>query len=318
MTKLASNRVVDDHASQLANGHRPPELIGITRIWPIVEVSGESGKFMEFGADASVIRTGLERALGDNRERVDMRVSTGTYNTTEVSVEVPTFDRELKNVPEKLQAKYQEKKDELAQTIHLLGMEYAVSVKLRDPAEYDASMTVALTSTAQWKDAASNPFANLRAWLRTLSKKLLVPVKDLSIAMAAKPWEALQDHALTEKKLTAAGGELTLERLANWLGCKEVVLLAGQYASTFNPDDSTDVQGTDFFDDEVIVFREFKEGTVVDPLWGAICRVEGHPIVTRYRDEPKSADIVANDENYGILKRSNKRGFMARTVSGLT
>lgn len=317
MTKLATNRVVDEHSSQLANGFRAPEFIGITKIWPIVEVSGESGKFMEFGADASVIRTGLERALGDDRKRVDIRVASGSYNTTEVAVEVPTYDRELKNVPENMRGKYQEKKDELAQTIHLLGMEYAVAQKLKDPAEYDASMTVALTSTAQWKDAASTPYINLRTWVRTLSKRLLTPTKLLSIALADLPWTAIQDHAQTGTKLQAVGGELTLQRLANWLDVKEIFRLEGQYASTFDPDDPTATDGTYLFNDEVIVFREFEQGTVIDPLWGCVCRVEGHPIVTRYRDEPRSADIVANDENYGILKRSNKRGFMARTVSGL-
>src|ERR1700752_613020 len=107
MTKLATNRVVDDHASQLANGFRSPDLSTVFKIWPIVEVSGESGKFMEFGADASIIRSGLERALGDDRKRVDFRVAIGNYNTTEVSVEVPTYARELKNVPEKLRGKYQ-------------------------------------------------------------------------------------------------------------------------------------------------------------------------------------------------------------------
>jgi hypothetical protein len=318
MGKLATLRVVDDHATKLAGGFRKPELVAVSKIWPIVSVKGESGKFMEFAADASIIRSGLERALGDDRESVNIHVGTGSYNTSEVSVAVPTFDRELRNVPEDLRGAYQEKKDELAQSIHLLAMEYAVAQKLKTAGEYDGSMTAALAGANQWKESTATPFKNLRTALRAVSSMTGKPTTELGIAFATKPLEAFQDHAETRDRVKYTGGEVTLAWIAQALNCGAADLLGGKYASAFNPDDPTDVTFTDIFDDEVIVYPIIQNPSVIEPLWGAICRVEGYPVVTRYRDEPRSADIVANDENYGIHKRSNKRGYLLRTVSGLT
>ncbi len=318
MGRLATNRVVDAHATKLVSGFRVPQFVGINKIWPIIDVASEVGKFMQFFADASVIRSGLERALGDARKRMDLRVATSSYNTTEVSAEVPVIDRELKNVPESRRQQYYDKKAEFVQSVHLLGMEYAVATLLKDPAKYDGSMTTALAGTAQWSDTVnSTPYINLRTWVRNLQFRLGIPSNELSIAFSEKSWGALQDHPKSDTKLGAAGGELTLDKVANWLNVKECVLLTGMYASSFNAADPTDVQFTNLFNDEVIVFHEIADPSVVEPLWGGVARLEGSPIVTYYREEPTSSEIIAVDDYYGIFQHSNKRGYLARTVSGL-
>lgn len=317
MGKLAKNRVVDAHASQLAAGFRKPEFTAVNKIYPIVDVSTESGKFMQFAADAFVIQQNLERALGDDRKRIEMRVGSGSYNTAEVSVEVPVYDREIKNVPEQRRQDYRDKKTELAQARQLLLMEYTAAQILKDPAKYDAANTAALTAGNQWKETTSTPYANLRSWLRTISFKLGLPVSELSVAFAPKPWESLQDHAHTQDRIKYTGKEPSQALIAGILGCKAAELLAGMYATSFNPDDPTDVTFANIFDDEVLVYHEVANPSVAEPLWGGIARMEGYPIVTEYRDEPKSADIIACDENWGVFQLSNKRGFLARTVSGL-
>lgn len=318
MSKLKTLRVVDEHATNIMSGYRRPELAAVNKIWPIIDVNSEKGKFMEFAADQSVVRQNLERALGDERKRIDVRVGSGEYGTDEMSLEIPIFDREIKNVPEERRQKYRDHKAQIVQGVHLLAMEYAAAQILKDPVKYDDSCTEALSGTAQWKDGASNPYKDLRRWLRIMAGKLGVPMNQLSVAMASKPFEAIQDHTLTTNRLAPTGREATPEVIANIVGCKSVDLLFGQYASSFNPDDPKDVTFSFIFDDEVIVYLEIDDPGVGDPLWGGIARVGGYPIATEYRDEKISADILASDDNYGVFQQSNKRGFLARTVSGLT
>jgi hypothetical protein len=317
MGKLAKNRVVDEHASQLASGFRAPDLVAVGKIFPIVDVTTESGKFMTFGADASVIRTGLERALGDDRKRIDMRVGTGSFNTAEVGLEIPLYDRELKNVPESRRQDYRDKKTLIVQRYHLLGMEYGIASIIRAAGSYDVNHTLALAGTSRWSDPASTPYRNLRDWLRIQSFALGVPVSALSVALAPKPWESLQDHAQTLDRVKYTGKEASPEWLAAVLSCKSIDLLNGMYASSFDPKDPSNVTFSNIYDDEVIVYLEIANPSVGDPLWGGVARVDGYPVVTEYRDEPKSADVIASDENYGIFVQDNKRGFLARTVTGL-
>lgn len=317
MGTLAKNRVVDPHASQIASGFRKPEFTAVNKIFPIVDVSSEAGAFMQFGADASLIRANLERALGDDRKRIEMTVASGKYNTAEVSIEIPIYDRVIKNIPEARRDDYRTKKTEIVQSAHLLGMEYTVAQWLKNPANYDAANTVALAGAAQWSNIASTPYVNLRSWLRFMASKLGVPVSQLSVAMAAKPFEALSDHAQTLERLKYTGKEPSETAIASILGCKAVEHLDGQYASAFDPANLADATFTNIYDDEVVVFLEITSPSVVDPLWGGIARVDGYPIVTEYRDEPRSADITAVDENWGMFTLSNKRGYLARTVSGL-
>lgn len=317
MGKLKSLRLVDSHASQIMSGYRKPELGAINKIWPIIDVDTEKGKFFEFAADQSVIRAGLERALGDERKRVDVRVGEGAFSTDEVSLEIPIYDRELDNVPEERRQRFRDHKAQVVQGIHLLNLEFNVAAFLKDATKYDASVTEALTGTNQWKDPGSNPYKDMRRWLRTMAGKLGVPPTSLSIAMALKPFEALQDHAKTEGRLAPTGREATPQVLANIVGCKAIEILGGMYASSFNPDDPKDVTFSFIFDDEVITFLEIEDPGAGDPLWGGVARKKGYPIATEYREERISADILASDDNYGFFQQSNKRGFLARTASGL-
>lgn len=317
MGKLAKNRVVDAHASNLASGYRAPDLIGLKKIMPIVPVSSEAGKFMVFGADANVIRAGLERALGEDRKRIEMRVGSGSYNTAEVALEAPIYDRELKNVPESRRQDYRDKKTLMVERYHQLGMEFAIATILRNAATYNVNNTTALTGTNQWSNAASTPYANLRTALRVVSAALGIPTTELSVAIAPKPYESLQDHAQTQDRVKYTGKEPDLGFFASALNCKSFDLLSAMYASSFDPKDPLNVTFSNIYDDEVIVYYDVPNPNAGDPLFGGVARVEGYPIVTEYRDEPKSADIVACDENYGIFTLNPRAAFLYRTVSGL-
>jgi hypothetical protein len=318
MGKLASNRVVDAHASQLVSGYRKPQFVGVNRILPIVDVVFEAGKFMEFAADASVIRSNMNRALGDGRSSIEMRVGEGSYATGEVGIKVPLYDRELRNVPQERRADYEAKKRDLAAEAHLLLMEYTCKGVLTDATKYNAANTVTLAGTDQWKTSTGTPVKNLRDWLWVISLSTGIDISELGVALAPKPWRALLDSADVRDRLKYTGRELSTEILKGLLTCGEVTLLAGMYASAFNPDDPTDVTFTFLYDDEVIVYPLISKPSIVDPLPGAICRVQGYPIVSQYRDEDKSADITAVDDNWGLMwKPANRRLFLGKNVSGL-
>lgn len=318
MSKLKKTRVVDVHASQLVSGYRAPEFVAVSKILPIVDVSSEAGQFMEFAADASVIRQNLKRALGDDRHRIEMRVGSDKYATNEFSVEVPIYDRELRSVPEERKQDYRDKKAILGEKTQQLLMEYTAAQILKDPAKYHANFTAALAGVNQWKETTSKPIKNLRDALRAVSFSTGIPVASLGIALAPKPWEALQDHAEIRDRVKYTGSDVTTQWLAQALQCGSVDLLAGMYASAFDADDPANVTFTNIFDDEVMVFPVIDKPTVADPLPGCIARHEDYPIVTEYRDEPKSADIIAVDDNWGVhWKSSQRRIYLYRTVSGL-
>jgi len=318
MGKLASTRVVDPFVSNIMSGYRRPDATAVNHILPIVDVATEAGKFMDFAADASVIRQNLNRALGDSRKRIDIHVGAGAYSTGEVSIEVPTYDREMKNVPVSQHDNYQSKKDFLAQDTQLLLMEYNVSQVLLTTGNYGTNNTVTLAGAQQWQNSTATIIKNLRDWLWTVALMNGVPLAELGIGIAPKPARALIDSAEGRDRVKYVGKEVTLDALRGWLECKEVVLLNGMYASDFNPEDPTAVSFTTMYDDEVIVYIPITNPTAVDPLAGGIARLEGHPIVTRYRDETKSADISANDDNWGVFwKPANRRIFLAKSVSGL-
>jgi len=80
-----------------------------------------------------------------------------------------------------------------------------------------------------------------------------------------------------------------------------------------------DVVGLDIFADEVVVFHEVADPSAATPLVGGIARVEDYPIVTEYRDETRSSDITAVDDNYGVFLTGSTitKMFLARAVSGL-
>lgn len=316
MGKLKSNRVVDPHATQLVSGFRAPEFTAVRKIWPIVSVNKETGKFMQFAADASVLRTNMKRALGDDRKRIEMRVGSGSFATAEFSIEVPLYDRELRNVVEGMEGTYRDKKALIGMSSHQLLMEYTIAQLIQDPTKYDVNNTVALAGGDQWKETTSTPFADMRGWVRFMSHRLLCPTSELSIAIGSKPWESLQDHADTQEKVKYTGKEASYAWLASVLDIKEVVPLPGMYVDSVDDANPDDVTGIDIFGDVLIVYREIAQPTAADPLWGAIARL-GEPTVTEYRDEPRSADIIAVDDEWGVCQNSNKRGFLVRTVSGL-
>lgn len=319
MGKLASNRVVDAHASKLVSGYRVPQFVGVNKILPIVDVVLEAGKFMEFAADASVIRENMNRAMGDVRKRIEMRVGAGAYSTGEVGIEVPLYDRELRNVPAERQDDYRQKKLFLAQAAQLLLMEYTAMTVLTDATKYAAANTVTLAGVDQWKTATGKAITNLRTWVNTLALATGLEESDLGVALAPKAWMGAIDNAEVRERLKYSSRELTTEILAGLLNVGEVTRLSGKYASAFNPDDPTDVTFAHLYSDEVIVYPIVKgQPTPNDPLPGAICRVQDYPIVTYYRDEPKSADVTAVDDNWGLMfKASQKRLFLAKACSGL-
>lgn len=319
MGELKKLRVVDPHATQLVSGYRSRITPVINKIFPIVDVTSEAGKFMNFGAYAHLLRTGLERALGDNRKRISITVGEGSYNTNEVSIEGAIPDRAIRNTPESRRQNLRDKWAESLQETHLLGMEFAAATIIKDPAKYAGTMTTALTGTNQWKDAASTPIKNLRSWLRLVSKATLIPINELSVGLASNPMESLLDHANVQERVKYTGKEADGAEIAGILRCKEVFELNGMYVDDIDPDDLLNVQGIDIFGDEVVVFHEVADPDASTPLVGGIARVEGYPMVTEYRDESRSSDITAVDDNYGVFLNGAtiRKMFLARDVSGL-
>lgn len=319
MSTLKKLRVVDEHATKLVSGFRSPVTPVVNKILKIVPVTSEAGKFMQFGAFAHLVREGLERALGDDRKRIAITVGQGSYNTTEVSIEGAIPDRAMRNVPEARRQDYRDKFAETLQATHLLGMEYVAATLLKNPAKYDAAMTVALAGVNQWKEATATPIKNLRSWLRLVSKRNLLPIGELSVGLSPNAMEALCDHPEVRERLKYTGKEADGAALAGILRCKEVYELNGMYAQDVDPANPTEVTGLDIFADEVIVHHEVADPSPSEPLIGGIARVEGYPIVTEYRDESRSSDITAIDENYGVFLTGATitKAFLARAVSGL-
>jgi hypothetical protein len=313
--RVKNNRLVDVHATKLASAHRVPAYGASNRIFPIIGVEGESGRYPKFGVGAIIPdREQFIFTLGEERKRLDVTMSGGRFANDEISLEIPMYETEMRNVPEANRQRFRDGKVETVAGQHQLMMEYAIAKILRDPTKFDVNFTVALAGAQRWSDPTSTPYKALRGYIWAVAAQLGCDVRELGVALAAKPIRALMDHPNTDTKLNPTGKEFSFGWLQTQLEVGEITPLLGQYATSQSADDP---KYKYIFDDEVIVYKPRKDAVYGDALWGAVTRLEGQPIVTEYRDEPRRADVFAQDDNWGIVHNSDKGGFLVRTVTGL-
>jgi hypothetical protein len=314
--RVKNTRLVDVHATKLASAFREPAYGAVNAIWPIVGVEGESGRYPKFGVGAVIPdRENFIYTLGKERERLDVTMSGGRFANDEISLEIPMYDVEMRNVPEANRQRFRDGKVRTVAGQHLLMMEYAVAKMLKDSTKYDANFTAALAGNDRWTDVVnSNPYKALRGWIFLVASQLGCTTQEIGVAFDPKSMRALMDHPKTDTKLGNIGKEFSYGWLQAQLEVGEITPLFGQYATSQSADDPKYVY---IFDDVVIVYKIRKDAAYGDPLWGAVTRLEGQPLVTEYRDEPRRADIFAQDDNWGIVHNTNKGGFLARTVTGL-
>ncbi len=314
MGKLKELRVVDPHSTELVSGFRAPNLVGVGEIMPIVEVNKEAGSFTEYGPDASVIHAGLEQPLGAARKYIDMTVAKGDYRAVKFGVNVPLFDEERDEAADP--ATWEDRKSAFGAYIMQLMMEKTIADYIQNPANYAAGYTEALAGVAQWSDYVnSDPIGDVN---RYLDKEELVQdceSDELTVALGPAVLSIARNHP--KLKVTAANGDSknpSLADLAAKFGCKEVKVLRGKVVDTFNPKDPTATLFMHLWGKVVVVYRKIETPAIDLPLWGAITRRKGYPIVEEYRNNDIDADVKANKDKWGLTVRSNKRGFLATTV----
>jgi hypothetical protein len=305
---------VNTHESAIVSGYRDPRLVGVSKIFPIVEVGKERGTYTEYGPDASIIRQGLEQPLGEGRKSIDTTVAKGDFACIKQGVKVPFYDEERNESinPEKLA----EKKSKLGEQAMLLMMEYTIASWLQNPTSYDSAHTEALTGGARWDDFTnSDPVSDAVRWLSTQELVLDREQDELSIAIAPDVWNKIRLHP--KLKTTLANGDTrpaTKEDFAAKIGCKAVDILRGKYAVSVDRKDPRNTVFAHLWSKTVIVYSEIASPSFDDPLWGCIPREKGFPFVKEVRDEDIDALMKHVADKWGVHVRSNKRGFMASTV----
>src|SRR5438309_1419834 len=111
MARVQDVAVVNPHETAIVSGYRDPRLVGVNKMFPIVDVKSERGRYTEYGPDASIIRQGLEQPLGLGRQSIDVTIAAGDFACVKMGVNVPYFDEERDNSADP--AKLAEKKAKL-------------------------------------------------------------------------------------------------------------------------------------------------------------------------------------------------------------
>lgn len=314
MSRTDDVRVVNPHDTALVSGYRNPRLAGIGGIWPIIETNKEAGVFTEYGPDASVIRQGLETPMGTPRKLIDVSLAKDEYRTVKVGVKVPYYDEERGEAadPQTLE----EKKSRLGMDVIQLGMEYTVATFLQNPANYDASYVEALSGTARWNDYTnSDPLGDIARWLGTTELKMDLEQDELTVWLAADVWNTVKQHPkLLSRPSTNQDKVVNLANLANWIGCREIIILRGKHAVTFDKKDPRNAVFAHLWSKVAIVGRRIDSPSADEPLAGYIARRKGFPQVEDDRDKDLDADIKHVKDKWGANQRANNRLFLGRTV----
>lgn len=320
--RLSDVRQVDEHSTALANGYRDSVLVGVGEIYPIATVVKESGKYTNWGATPHIPIAKFRGAIGSKRLRIDVANSGGSFNLAQYEVEVPIYDRVLRET-------HDDDRDTLVESLTLrgerviqLGMEVEISSFLQNSANYDAAMVEVLAGVNQWQDQTnSNPLNDLRRWVRKVRLALNVPQEMLHVAIGIKTYEALTDHPKVLNRAVGTTGEDPDEaRIAKLLRVGKVRILSGSYAVTIDESIPDSMVAADLWGDVVLVYLPVPKPRPDLPLAGAIVRKSGFPVVEEYIDPTVNggpAIVKVTKENWGICQVSNKRIFLAKNVSGL-
>ena len=314
MSRTTDLAVVNEHETAIVSGYRDPRLVGVSKIFPIVEVGKEKGSYTEYGPDASIIRQGLEQPLGVGRKSIDVTIAKGDFAAIKMGVKVPYYDEERNEAlnPDKLG----EKKSKLGQQALMLLMEYTISQYAQNPANYDGGHTEALVGIAQWSDFTnSDPVSDLVRWMSTTELTLDREQDELSIAISPDVWNKIRLHP--KLAVTLANGDKRPATLADFtarVGCKEIDILRGKYAATIDRKDPRNTVFAHLWSKSVLIYNALDQPTMDDPLWGCIVREKGFPFVKETRDDDVDADYKHVSDKWGMHVRSNKRGFLGSSI----
>jgi hypothetical protein len=311
--KLSQLRQVDEHATNLVSGYRNKTFLGL-RIFPIVPVNREAGKFTEFGPSPFFTRDKLANALGTPRVRLEYTTATGTYITNRADVEVPIYDRELDEIADSDRDAFVEKKSMMGEDVVQLAMEYEVASIISDPTQYASGFAVTLLSgSTSWKNAGSTPISDIRTGVRKLATQLGVGYSELRFAVSPKAFEALSDHSALLSRIQYNAGPnspavLTLDALAGIFGVGGADMLSAQYPITIDPLDPTATVYSFLWGDVFIIYLPIAKPTFADPLAGAVVRRAGYPWIDGYRDPKVDADMKVTRDNWGVVVRKSASG----------
>ena len=314
MSRTDSLRVVNPHETAIVSGYRDPRLVGVSEIFPIIEVGKEKGSYTEYGPDASIIRAGLEQPLGSGRPSIDVTIAKGDFACIKMGVNVPYYDEERKEAadPEALS----EKKAKLGEQAQLIYMEKTIADYVQNASNFDSTYTEALSGTARWSDYTnSDPISDVIRWLDLVELVHDREQDELVVAIGPPVWSKLRNHP--KMKVFAANGDsrpATLVDAAAKFGCKAVKVLRGKYAATLDRKDPRNTVFAHLWGKVALVYNALDKPSMDDPLWGAIVREKGFPEVSEYRDNDRDADIKAVKDKWGLHVRSNKRAFLGTTV----
>jgi len=323
--KLSQLRQVDEHSTNLLSGYRNETLVGI-RIFPIVEVQKESGKFTEYGPSPFLQKSQLQKAMSSDRISVDFTTASGSYFTNRAEIEVPIYDQELEEIADSDLDSFVEKKSMLGEDVVQLAMEYEVSSILSDVNQYASGYTVTLAGSTQWKQTTSTPLTDLRTAVRKIALANGKSYKQLGIAFTPKAWEAISDHAQIQAKIQYGAGPanpsvVTEKALADVFGVGRVDILAAQYPITLDPQDPTATVFDFLWGDVVLVYVINEKPNISTPLPGAIVRKVGYPWVSEYRWEKKDCIYKVVRDNWGVMVRKASGGlnrvYLIKNASGL-
>ena len=270
MPTTAQRRVIDPILSNIVQGYRHPEHVGMT-LFPRVPVNVSGGKVIEFDKSSFKLYN-TARAPGSKFKRMKFGYEGKPFALENHGLEAPVpreHQREAEAVPG---IDLATRAVNAVMRSNSLILENAQATLARNAASYDVNHTVTLSGTSQWDNAASNPLADIRAGREAIrSATGIYPNVAL---IPASVVDALEEHALIVDKIKHTQiGVVTPQLLANVFKIPTVVV--GQAIGFDDAGATIDIWGKDV----ILAYAPTNPSGMEEPSYGYTYTMEGHPLV---------------------------------------
>lgn len=285
MPDLTNRRIVDPLLSNLALGFSNQFPFIATKLFPIVSVEKEAGKYVKFDKSWFVNHgTDLVMGMGAQPQFIDFETTSESYQLVEYGIGTKIYRREREESSDVL--KLETSKTKLITEALLLGLEKRIADKVQNVSNYSSGHTVTLDDSGVGKYYWSNttngdPIDNLSTAMDQIRgacgvlPNTIVFGYDSAVALSklasiqkiVNPWPSIE---VDVTPLMAA------QKVAAFLGIPNCYVGMSQYTTT--------ISGTlnDIWSDNVILAYVAEDpASNIIPTFGVTLRKRGRPEIQR-------------------------------------
>jgi hypothetical protein len=300
MPDLSSRRIVDPLLTNLALGFSNSFPFIGTKLYPLIQVEKEAGKYVKFDKSWFVNHgTDLVVGMGSQPRFIDFETSTAAYQLVEYAIGTKIFRREREESSDILAL--EKNKTRLVTEALLVGLEKRIADLVQEGTNYDSTHVNTLDDTGEGKYYWTNttnadPIGNLSTAIDKIRSDCgvlpNVVIFGYDSAVALSKLESIQKLA---NPWPNVGIDVTpamaASKLSSFLGIENCYIGMSQYVTT--------VAGTlnDIWSDNVILaYVAENPASSIVPTFGVTLRKKGRPEIQR-------EVVPLSDETTAIIAR---------------